>query len=262
MIAIGVASWCLDVIGPKALFRAAELNIKAVQIDAGNPGDENYIGNPKTLKSYQEISRISTVDIVGIGAKFINDLGMTEDWETQTSQECRILILDTIRAAVYLGAKFVFFPSFRKSEIRSPGDFSNAARLIKQACTWAKPHNINVGSENSLGCEGNRKLLNLVGKPNFRILVDSYNPSVFGHSAASLIRELSPYIAQQVHLKDGIDYQAGTVPLGTGEGRFYETMTALSSISFDGVILLENKYTNKEKSFIAQDLRTVRSIEV
>lgn len=254
MIELGVTAWCLDTPGPSALLRAAGLGLRSVQIDVGIPGSNYYLGNPGVLQAYRQTSKKSEVTIVGIGAKLVNDLGMTEDEGTQADHDCQALIAATIDAAIALDTRFVFFPSFRKSEVRSEQDLFNTARLLKQACIWAALHGIEVGSENSLGCEGNRKLIEMVGESNFRILIDSYNPVIFNHRVSHILQELAPYIAKQVHAKDGVGGRMGSVLLGTGEGRFFETIKTLQSLDFHGIVLLENKYFVDTKRRVTEDL--------
>jgi sugar phosphate isomerase/epimerase len=225
-----------------------------VQIDVGTPGSDYYLGNPEVLDAYRRFSEKSKVAIVGIGAKFVNDLGMTSNEGTQADRNCQALIATAINAAIALGTHFVFFPSFRKSEICGKEDLFNTARLLKQACIQAAPYGIEIGSENSLGCEGNRKLIEMVGEPNFRILIDTYNPVIFGHSVSCILQELTPYISNQVHVKDGIGGRMGSAPLGAGEGRFFETIKTLKTLDFDGMILLENKYLVDTERRVAEDL--------
>ena len=257
MIDLGVATWCLDVPGPNALYKAAELGLKTVQIDSGKPDSKYYIGKSSVLKKYRQISSISKVSIVGIGAKFVNDLGMIHNKSSSMNRNCQIIISDTIKAAVYLNTDFVFFPSFRKSEIRSNQSLHNTGLLLKQACIQAAPYGINIGSENSLDWKTNWNLINIVEKANFRILVDSYNPLIFGNSVSHILKKLTPYIAKQIHVKDGVDSKMGTVPLGMGEGRFFETMQTIKSINFEGVLLLENNYFYDPENLIKQDVETL-----
>ncbi len=254
MIYLGIAAWCLDTPGFNALLRAADFGLSSVQIDVGIPGNNYYLGNPEVIDAYRRFSEKNEVAIVGIGAKFVNDMGMTNNIGTQADHNCQALIATTIDAAIALGTPFIFFPSFRKSEICNENDLFNTARLLKQACIQAAPHGIEIGSENSLGCNGNRKLIGMVEENNFRILIDSYNPVIFGHNVSSILEELTPYIAKQVHVKDGIGGRMGSAQLGTGEGRFFETMKTLKSLNFEGMILLENKYLVDTERRVTEDL--------
>jgi 2-epi-5-epi-valiolone 7-phosphate 2-epimerase len=253
-VRFGVAAWCLDASGPDALARAARLGLTCVQIDAGAPGDRYHVGSLGVIDALRRASEESGVTLIGMGAKAVNDIGMTEGEGSRAEQRCRGVMRSAIEAAAALGVGFVFFPSFRASEIRDERGIESTARLLGWACREAVPHGIRIGSENSMGAEGNLRLASAVGEPNFRIVLDTYNPVIYGHRVAPLLAALEPYIAEQIHAKDGTEGRMGSAPLGRGDAGFIDTMAELTRRGFDGYVILENNYRTDAESRVSEDL--------
>ncbi|WP_239015255.1 sugar phosphate isomerase/epimerase family protein [Archangium violaceum] len=242
MVRFGLATWMLDEPGPAALDTAARLGLSCVQVEYAAPGLAHHAGDPAVRESYRRARERTGVAIVGMGAKAVNDLGMTAPAGTPAHDRCRAVMHGAIDAAADLEIPLVFFPSFRASQIHDDEGLRHTARLLREACRRAADQGLCVGSENTLGAEGNHRLVDVVDAPNFRVILDSFNPTLFGHRVPPLLEALHGHIADQVHAKDGVGGRMGSAPLGTGEGRFDETMAALRTLGFSGCILLENDY--------------------
>lgn len=254
MVRFGVAAWCLDASGPDALARAARLGLTCIQIDAGAPGDSYHVGSPDVIDAFRRASEDHGVALIGIGAKAVNDIGMTERAGSSAEQRCRGIMRSAIEGAAALGVGFVFFPSFRASEIRDERDLERTASLLGWACREGARHGIRIGSENSMGAEGNLRLASAVGEPNFRVVLDTYNPVIHGHRVAPLVAALEPFITEQIHAKDGTEGRMGSVPLGRGDAGIIDTAAELIRRGFDCDIILENSYRTNTENRISEDL--------
>lgn len=239
---VGVAQWVLDRRGEAAVARAAELGFEVVHVDFG------LLDDPEGLASgaaRRRLARLASDRGVAIGAVALNAVekyGLTRPADEHGARLSRDVIRAGVEAAVELGAPMVYLPSFHASEMRSRDDLRTTAAALREACELAEGTSLEVASENTLGADANRALVDAVAHPRLRILLDCFNPSLWGHRAGEIARALRDRLAGQVHVKDGRGGVMGNARLGEGEGRFDETADALVEIGFAGDLILENDY--------------------
>jgi len=152
-------------------------------------------------------------------------------------------IFEVIDLADRIRVPLVYIPSFDVNEIRNVSDLVETARILKACCDYVGGRSIEVASENTLGVEDNLRLLNAVDHEKMRIMIDTYNPIIWGHRTVNLITELWPYLCDQVHVKDGKNNTMGNARLGEGDAEFAEVITALKGHGFDGTLIIENEYS-------------------
>ena len=156
-----------------------------------------------------------------------------------------------------LGAPLIFLPSFRNGEIRDEPGLRRTAEAVRAACDLAADHGVFVATENTLGAADNVRLLAMVDRPNARVFLDTQNPALWGHDVAAYVAELWPWLADQVHVKDGRDGRMGNAALGTGKAGFGATAAALVARGFAGSLISENEYTGEAIGTAAQDIATL-----
>jgi sugar phosphate isomerase/epimerase len=260
MINIGVAQWCLDYQGVNAVFRAASLRLSAIQIDVGGDEGAPFLDSAVVQSAYLQAVKETGVEISAIGANALNDYGMTSPVTSKSSNECWNLIQLAIDGAKNMGVKLVFLPSFAKGEIRDEIGLLRTAELLDRACSVAAKYHILIATENTLGIEGNLKLLKYVDQPNLKILLDTLNPALWGHQVPELVRGLREYLCSQIHAKDGVGGGMGNTLLNTGEANFSETIEALLASDFQGLLILENEYKQQTENRIKRDIETVQAL--
>jgi sugar phosphate isomerase/epimerase len=253
MIAIGIAAWCLSEKGPDSLAQVAKVGLNHAQVDFGFPGASNYLGHPEEIQVLCRASADSGVAIIGLGVRALNDVGMTRSHESEAARRIDEICSSAVEATALLGARLVFFPSFRASAIMDAEGLQRTAGVLKRACQLAAPHRLQVCSENGLDVAGNQRLVDAVDEPNFRILLDSYNPVIFGHRPVDLLEKLGDRVARQIHIKDGQGGKVGDARLGKGDGEVLETLAAVRLSGAADFLILENDYRNDVRSRVARD---------
>ncbi|MGQ0602606.1 MAG: sugar phosphate isomerase/epimerase family protein [Anaerolineales bacterium] len=254
MFRIGVTQWSLSRGGAEALFQAAQLGFTAIQLDAGALDSDLLLSSASLQKAYAQAMRESGVAISAIAPGYLNDYGMTSPVGSLNARRCWDVIQIAIDAALNLNVPLVFLPSFRTSEIHTEADLMRTAEVLRQACVYAAGHNLEVATENTLDVPGNLKLLEAVGQPKLRVLLDTLNPVLWGHDVPTMIRDLWPHLSKQIHVKDGMTGQMGNAPLGMGDGGFVAAMKTLRSLGFNGTLISENDYTGEREMWAARDL--------
>ncbi|NJM41807.1 MAG: sugar phosphate isomerase/epimerase [Anaerolineae bacterium] len=260
MIHIGVTQWCLDRGGVDAVYRAADFGVAAIQIDAGESGVAPFLSNTAVRQGYKRAAQATGVKITGIVSNLLNVHGMTNPAGTVQANKCWDAIQMALDAAMDMDIPLVYLPSFNDGEIRNQTDLQRTAELLHKACEHVADANTVVATENTLGVAGHLALIDAVAHPSLRVLIDSLNPVYWGQRPAELLRELWPWVCDQVHAKDGTNKVMGNALLGTGEANFEETAETLKSLAFSGYVILENNYASDFEARLRTDIATLRQL--
>lgn len=259
MIRFGVCQWILDRSGLAALPRAAELGFAGIQLGVSE-GDE-AIRRPDLQQEYLRAAKDSGVEVVGFGINTMNQLPLYSPPDSDAGRRCRDLLRSVLDMALAMGVDLVYCPSFFDAEIRSDDQLKRAAETLRAGCEHVEGQSLSLASENTLDAARTLRLVELVDHPSLRVLVDSYNPVLFGHLAAALVRALPTHLlGNQAHAKDGRNQVMGNAVLGSGEGHFAEFVQALHDVGFEGWLISETDYRDNADELAASDLATLRAL--
>ena len=259
MIKFGVCQWIMDRSGVDSLPRAAELGFAGIQL--GIAEDNLEIRRPALQKAYLQAAEATGVEIVGFGINTMNVLPLYSPPDSEKGRRCRDLLCSALDTALAMGVGLVYCPSFFEAEIRSDDELERAAATLRFGCEYVEDQPLLLASENTLDVARTRRLVALVDHPSLRVLVDSYNPVLFGHFAADLVRELpTPLLGDQAHAKDGRDQVMGNASLGQGEGHFADFVQALKDVAFEGWLISETDYRSNAEALAAADLAALRAL--
>lgn len=259
MIKFGVCQWIMDRSGVDALARAAELGFEGIQL--GIREDDLEIRQPALQQAYLQASRETGVEIVGFGINSMNILPLYNPPDSEEGRRSHDLLRSALDTALAMGVGLVYCPAFFAAEIRTDGQLEQAAATLRGACEYIEGQPVLLASENTLDVTRNLRLMELVDHPSMRVLIDSYNPFLFGHRAASLVRQLpARYQCNQMHAKDGQDRVMGNATLGSGECHFDEFVRALKDVDFDGWLISETDYRSNADELASADLATLRAL--
>lgn len=240
---IGTTEWVLPEKGPAALAYAKQFGLSNIQIDFHQPNDTHCLERNEVIEQYLKASQETGVTITAIAINVINQIGLSQE-----------LLLKAISAAQRLKVKLIFIPSFRNNEIKTAVDFNETVAFYRSACTIANRDQIILASENSLSISQNKRLIQAINQKNFKLIFDSYNPILFNHDPVKMIQPFWPYLANQIHLKDGTDHIAGNCPIGAGDANIQTILLHLKKQNFDGYLMLENRYDNQPKEALQNDI--------
>lgn len=253
MVRIGVAEWCLDCRGPLAIYRAARLGLSAIHIDTEDSVANISLRSLKIQNAYRKAIDDTGVQITAIAVNSLNQFGMTHAPRSIQAERCWEMIQLALDAALNLQVPMVYLPSFNDGEIHNHRDLMRTADAIRRACVSSEGSKILLATENTLDGKGNLELLAAVGHDRLRVLIDTLNPVLWGHSTSSLVEQLWPYMCNQIHAKDGTAGEMGNATLNTGIANFEETASTLCSLYFDGYLILENQYHIETETRVAAD---------
>lgn len=259
MIKFGVCQWIMDRSGVDALHRAAELGFAGIQL--GISEDNVEIHQPALQQAYLRASQETGVEIVGFGINTMNLLPLFSPPDSDAGRRCRDLLRSALDTALAMGVGLVYCPGFFAAEIKTDDQLERAAATLRSGCEYIEGQPVLLATENTLDVAGNRRLVELVDHSSMRVLIDSYNPVLFGHLASSLVRELpARYRSDQLHAKDGLNQVMGNAALGQGEGQFEGFIRALQEVGFDGWLISETDYRSNADELAAADLATLREL--
>ncbi|MFI9175635.1 sugar phosphate isomerase/epimerase family protein [Streptomyces lincolnensis] len=241
---VALTSWRLPVAGAEEAVRcAARLGADGVQLDLGGPGRGPRADAPGTVAATLRASAETGVALLGLTANTLNDIGLTARPDSADATLARAVVVRALDAARELGVPLVFLPSFRRSAVESPDDFRRTAEILSWAAGEAAARGLTLASENVLAAPRARALVEEVGSPVFRLLLDPYNLCAAGHDPVRWVVALGPHLADQIHLKDGHSGVPASAPLGAGEGRLAEVLDAVAAFGpVPHALVLENDY--------------------
>ncbi|MER6030367.1 TIM barrel protein [Streptomyces sp. NPDC001851] len=259
--AVGLASWRLPARGAEAAVRcAARLGADGVQLDLGGPGRGPWADAPGTVEAALRASAETGVALLGLTANTLNDVGLSAPAHSADASLARTVLVRLLDAADAYGVPLVFVPSFRRSAIETPQDFRATVRILSWAAAEAAARGLVLASENVLDGERAADLVADVGSPGFRLLLDPYNLCVAGHDPVRWVRAVGPYLADQIHLKDGRPGTAVSAALGTGEGRLDDVLDAVAAHGpAPRALVLENDYRDGDTTQPLRDLVWTRA---
>lgn len=231
-----------------------ELGFGYLHINAGIPSDPYYIGKLETQRLYLNAIDQYDVCVSAISVDVIENQGFLVNERLTIDPYLQTIIENVINAAYRLNVPLVYFPSFNLSRIKNSTDLNMMIKILQFACDFSAQYKIDIATENTLSAAGNLILLNKANRPNLKLLLDTLNPILWGHSVTAFIDNLYPYITSQIHVKDGVDKQMGSLRLGQGDAKLETTLTALFNKGFDGSFIFENNYLEKNELLIKEDL--------
>jgi L-ribulose-5-phosphate 3-epimerase len=257
-IAFGVTAWSLDGRGPETVERAAALGFETIHLDSGELEGDLRLDDDAVRERYLQAGRARGVRIGAIAGGDLNDHGLTSPAGSRNADRCWDSIRIAIDAAAAMDVPVVFLPSFRAGEILNAAGLHRTGEVLAAACDYARSQPVTIASENTLSIAGNLRLLQAAARPELRILLDTQNPWLWGQPVAPMVDALWPYLAEQVHVKDGVDGAMGNAVLGEGTSDFAATAATLRRRGFEGALVSENDYRGTRSANARLDLEVLR----
>jgi sugar phosphate isomerase/epimerase len=236
---VGVTTWTSPVRGERAVRWAAQQGLRAVHLD-----EHDLTGGVEALVT---AARSCDVRLAGFAVSGLEAVGLSD------LARARRTIDVALEQADALSISFVYLPSFGRAVIRTAADLRGTAALLRHALAGSPPTTI-VASESSLGADGTLRLFHAVDDERLRLLLDTQNPALHGHSAARLVRALPDRLAPFVHVKDGVASKGDAV-VGTGSADVGDTIAALVQAGYTGSFVLEGDYRAAAPERVRADVR-------
>ncbi|MGW2374568.1 MULTISPECIES: sugar phosphate isomerase/epimerase family protein [Kitasatospora] len=257
---IGLAGWRL----PGDHFDAVELTHRAgvggLQLDLGGPGRGPWLDAAGTVDRIRDDCARHRLRPLAVAGNTLNDIGLHAPPGSQDALRARRVLIRVLDTAHALGAPLAFVPSFRRSAITDRPALERTAAVLAWAAAEAQARGLLLANENDLDPRCARLLVEQVAAAPFRLLLDTYNPRVAGVDAVALIEATHPWIAPQIHLKDGTDGVVARDLLGDGDGPVREALAALTAHGFTPeALVLENDYRDGDLARLALDIARART---
>lgn len=250
-VKLGVCQWCIPAQGVQAIALASELGFAGVEMDMGigKPGLE--LREEAVLDAF-----VAAKEKTGLAypALALNGIEMNRP---QVEEEMRTLILRAAQIARRLGADMLQMPSFGSAQMEDEADFEQTVKALRFACDQAP--DLQIGSENTLGIQGNQRLLEQVNRDNFFIYYDGANiENIRGEDGAAFYTQMAGAI-RQAHAKDlylAKPWQnAQPAVLGEGECHAREILETMRAFNFSGWIFVENGH---DRERLKRDLEMLK----
>ncbi|MFJ9773233.1 sugar phosphate isomerase/epimerase family protein [Kitasatospora sp. NPDC101157] len=257
---IGLAGWRLPGDHLDAVELAHRAGVDGLQLDLGGPGRGPWLDAAGTVERILDDCARYGLRPLAVAGNTLNDLGLHAPTGSQDALRVRRVLVRVLDTALALGAPLAFVPSFRRSTITDRPALRRTADVLAWAAGEAQARGLLLANENDLDPRRARLLAEQVAADAFRLLLDTYNPRVAGVDAVALIEETHPWLAPQVHLKDGTGGVVNRDLLGDGDGPVREALAALAAHGFrPEALVLENDYRDGDPARLALDIERART---
>lgn len=241
-IKIGSCDWGLPGGGLYAVQIAASVGLEALSLKIGLYENDYPITQPEMQKIYLGEQQKYGIEYCAVALNDFDNIPMHARKGTKEYEIVWNLLKRAVTTAKNLGVQIIQVPGFAASEVKTEEDMEHSSRALQYLCDTAGEHGISVASENTMACAQFMKLKEMVDRDNFSLYFDSQNYYLFkGYDEIDVLTDLYPVMCNQIHVKDGNGAMSGGL-LGTGDSKFYETMSWLKAHEYSGYILLENYY--------------------
>lgn len=243
--ALGVCEWSIPVHGPSLFKQLKACGIDGFQVDTGLYEEGIPMFFPEVRQSYLEAAQEAQIVLSSASNMSLCDYGMVHPKGAPNYDICREIIEKSLKALGAMRIPLFMLPSFFDGEIKDEDSFRNTASMLSWACDVGADYGVEISWENGLSVEENLKMLELVNRKNFGIGFDTQNPHAFkGYYVPDMIRQLAPSI-NMIHIKDGTGSELGMKHYGDGDSDFASSVQALKEAGYDGCIVSENSYNDR-----------------
>lgn len=257
----GICEWCLPPVGPAVCRLAADYGLDGVALDLGSLEDGLRLADPRIREWYREEGRKTGVSFCALALNVLFSFDMIHRGDAAREAELFRILEEAVKAAADLEIPVIQVPNFPGNAMTEVKHIDVMAERLRELCDMALPWGITIGTENTLGAEGNRELIRLAGRNNLRVYFDTENPYYFGFGESPDILAGLEGLICQIHVKDGTGGSMSRTPLGKGNGRFRECAEILLRSGYSGWIILENEFKawgRNNDRLLTEDLRTMR----
>jgi sugar phosphate isomerase/epimerase len=249
---LGVAEWSISDCRSEVIKAVRTAGFDFLHLSYGEHGRSDCLDSSSFRIDLLKEAKKYDVEITVVAVNCVEKIGFEN---SRALQICCQTMLDAIDVAGELGARMVYFPSFHLTEIRGPSELDNTLTILRRAAVHAERRGLLLGTENTLNAEACRALLKAAKTDKLRLLLDVFNPVLFGHDVQEIIRVNSERIFDDVHVKDG-DLRSGKlVPVGSGDGKVVNTIKVLEQFGRKFNYILEGNYLGKHGIERAKDDR-------
>lgn len=159
-----------------------------------------------------------------------------------------------IEVSAQLGAELVLIPpgkieqpNFMQSKISYRKYMDQLVKSLKECAIYALDLGLTLGIENTVVgnfCDTPYELKRAAERTNLKnvkVYLDIANANIF-HPPVEYIRELGGLLANCIHVTDNDGSYAYHLPIGMGSIDFYEVISSLKEIGWDGYLIPEIFY--------------------
>ena len=254
-VKLGVCNFCVPGTGIFAPQFVAEAGLDGMSIDFGTYENHFPTAGERVQEAYGQAREQYGIEYCNIGMSCFDFIPFHAHKGHPMHQIVKGALRAAVDAAENMKIPMVFVPAFGVSSIDSDEQFDNAVEMFQYACAYAQDKGVLISSENKLRPAKAIELVERVDDKNFSLFYDSYNYYYEkGWNQLDILKELYPYLGNQLHVKDGkAGVLAGSL-LGEGESGFNQVMDFLREQNYSGWIIMENLYEKRPENTFETDV--------
>ena len=261
---LGICEWSLPVSGATAIEIAAEAGFEGMQIgEAGGRLAAFPLNNQKVQESYNQAALKYGIKLHSLNLGALLSEG-TLNYLPDSS--CGRHAIESLTKGFEACEKMNIRTVVITADPRNEEQLKNSAAHLRLASRMAEEAGIEIAVESAIPIEEIYKLLDFSGafedRSRIKICMDILNPLRFGSGdPCGQMTSFGKDMISHFHLKDSkkelfVPGQRGCVLLGTGDGKYEQSVKIINDMGFEGWLMTENYYylppmNDGEADFIA-----------
>lgn len=241
----GICEWYLAIPGPAAIKTADKLGFDGIQISDLQGIKGNYpLNDPRIQDLYLEAVEDSGIELQAFlpGASLMAYGSICHPLDSAQGEEALHSFKKSLDVCKALDIPRLVVPGLESNRVNNEYQYKNTCSMLKRFIEEAEEYGVTVTYESFLPTD---KLLALIEFTDNKLKTtfDTLNPIRYGFSDPSEeIKRIGIETIDHVHVKDAYKNLVGTCPLGSGAGRFDETISTLKKSGYAGWYITEGFY--------------------
>jgi L-ribulose-5-phosphate 3-epimerase len=226
---LGACDWSVGkMLNPEAFDRARAIGLQGIQVSYNTGNDHVGLSNPATLKSIQDASARTGVQVSSLALGILNSVPYKSDPKTEE------WVWNSVNAAKALGVKVILLAFFSDGDLRNdePGKKVVIERL-KKVAPHAEKHGIILGIESYLTAREHLDIIQAVGSKAVQVYYDFRNAADAGNNVFEEVAMIGKDLICELHMKEN------GFRLGEGTMDWPKIARMLREIDYQGWMQIE-----------------------
>ena len=210
----------------------------------------NPIMNKNQLSEIKEISKKHTISINSVCADYFMSKKLVDVSQYDLEKNIETL-KQLIENCNYLGIKWLEIPLVDSSSLKNRNSQQKLVENLNPVLDYAEKNNVFLTFETDLEPLTFKNFLINFEHKNIKANYDVGNSTSLGYDVKNELEILSPWISN-IHVKDRL-IGGSTIPLGSGDVDFEQFFSALSTINYQGDLIIQGAREDLENTSITPE---------
>ncbi|MCE6990691.1 sugar phosphate isomerase/epimerase [Dyadobacter sp. CY323] len=207
-IQLGACDWSVGkMLNPEAFDRAKAIGLQGIQVSYNTGNDHAGLSIPATLKSIQDASARTGVEVSSLALGILNSVPYKSDPKTEQ------WVWNSVDAAKALGVKVILLAFFSDGDLRNDDAGKKVViERLKKVAPHAEKQGVTLGIESYLTAREHLDIIHAVGSKAVKVYYDFRNAADAGNDVFKEVPMIGKDLICELHIKEnGFKLGEGTM---------------------------------------------------